>query len=284
MRTYLLIILTAAIALNTSPDFVQASGISVDAGLTPSEDRWIFRLQTRYMHSTAKAPGINSEMKMYVVPVVAVYGLRNYLMLMARQTIVSREMSMLGSSGRKNGFGDFFFLLKYKAFRVNTPDYTLGISPTIGISVPTGNQAFTSETWDLDMGVYASGRRGRWATDLNIAYRAIGVAGDRADNIETGDEFSADWAGAYQFSYNSTSEATLAPVLELSFSRVMPDASNGIEITDTGERLFYISPGAKLSTSSVIGETLIRIPVWQNQVGVQLEKEIGFIAGIRLLF
>jgi hypothetical protein len=34
----------------------------------------------------------------------------------------------------------------------------------------------------------------------------------------------------------------------------------------------------------VIGETLIRIPVWQNQVGVQLEKEIGFIAGIRLLF
>ncbi len=284
MRTYLLIILTVAIALNISPDLVQASGISVDAGLTPSEDRWIFRLQTRYMHSTAQAPGMNSEMTMYVVPVVAVYGLRNYLTLMARQTIVSREMSMSGSSQRENGFGDFFFLMKYKAFRVNTPDYTLGISPTIGISVPTGKQAFTSETWDLRIGVYVSGRRGRWGTDLNIAYRPNGFAGDREDNIETGDEFSADWAGAYQFSYNSTSETTLAPVLELSFRRVMPDASNGIEITDTGERLFHISPGAKLSTSSVIGETLIRIPVWQNQVGNQLKKEIGFIAGIRLLF
>ncbi len=227
---------------------------------------------------------MNREMKMYVVPVVAVYGLRNYLTVMARQTIVSREMSMSGSSGRENGFGDFFFLMKYKAFRVNTPDYTLGISPTIGISVPTGNQAFTSETWDLDMGIYGSGRRGRWGTDLNLAYRANGFAGERADNIETGDEFSVDWAGAYQFSYNSTSETTVTPVLEFSFLRVMPDASNGIEITNTGERLFYISPGAKMSTSSVIGETLIRIPVWQNQIGVQLEKEIAFIAGIRLLF
>ena len=279
-----MIILTVAIALNTSPDVVRAAGISVDAGLTPSEDRWIFRLQTRYMHSTAQAPGINREMKMYVVPVVAVYGLRNYLTLMARQTIVSREMSMSGSSGRENGFGDFFFLLKYKAFRENTPDYTLGISPTIGISVPTGKQAFTSETWDLHMGVYVSGRRGRWATDLNIAYRPNGVAGDRADNIETGDEFSADWAGAYQFSYNSTSETTLAPVLELSFSRVMPNTLSGIEVPNSGEKLFYVSPGAKISTSSVIGETLIRIPVWQNQGGNQLEKEIGFIAGIRLLF
>lgn len=284
MKTYLFIILTVAFALNISPDLVQASGISVDAGLTPSEDRWIFRLQTRYMQSTAQAPGMNSEMTMYVVPVVAVYGLRNYLTLMARQTIVSRKMSMSGSSGRENGFGDFFFLLKYKAFRVNTPDYTLGISPTIGISVPTGKQAFTSETWDLRMGVYVSGRRGRWATDLNIAYRPNGVAGDRADNIETGDEFSADWAGAYQFSYNSTSETTLTPVLELSFSRVMPNTLSGIEVPNSGEKLFYVSPGAKISTSSVIGETLIRIPVWQNQVGVQLEKEIGFIAGIRLLF
>lgn len=284
MRTYLLIILTVAIALNTSPHVVQAAGISVDAGLTPSEDRWIFRLQTRYMHSTAEAPGINSEMKMYAFPMVAAYGLRNYLMLMARQTIVSREMLMLGSSGRKNGFGDFFFLMKYKAFRVNTPDYTLGISPTIGISVPTGNQAFTSETWDLNMGVYASGRRGRWGTDLNIAYRANEFAGDRADNIETGDEFSADWAAAYQFSYNSTSETTVAPVLELSFSRVMPNTLSGNEVPNSGEKLFYVSPGAKISTSSVIGETLMRIPVWQNQAGVQLEKEIGFIAGIRLLF
>jgi hypothetical protein len=236
------------------------------------------------MRSTAQAPAMNSEMKMYVVPVVAVYGLRNYLTLMARQTIISREMSMSGSSERENGFGDFFFLMKYKAFRVNTPDYTLGISPTIGISVPTGNQAFTSETWDLHMGVYVSGRRGRWATDLNLAYRPKGVAGDRADNIETGDEFSVDWAGAYQFSYNSTSETTVTPVLELSFSRAMPNTLRGIEVSNSGERLFYVSPGAKVSTSSIILEVLVRIPAWQSQRGSQLHRQTGFIAGIRLLF
>ncbi len=223
-------------------------------------------------------------MQMYAFPIVAAYGLRNYLMIMARQPVLTRRMIMMGSSGRNTGFGDLFVLVKYKAFRKNTPGYTLGISPTLGLSMPTGNREFTSDTWDMNAGLYVSGRSGRWATDLNFGYQLNGLSGGSEDDIEIGDEISVDWAGAYQFSHNPAWKSTIAPVLELSFRRTMPNTLNDIEISDSGERVFYVSPGAKLSMPSVIVEALVQIPVWQSQRGDQLDRKTGFITGIRFLF
>lgn len=258
----------------------RSAGISVDAGLTPAEDRWIFRSQVRYMNAASG----NNEMRMYAFPMVAAYGLQNYLMIMVRQPILTRRMTMMGSSGRDTGFGDLFVLVKYKAYRRNTPGYTLGISPTLGVSIPTGNREFTSDTWDMNIGLYFSGRTGRWATDLNFGYQLNGLSGGSEDDVEIGDGISVDWAGAYQFSYKPTWKSTIAPVLELSFRRVMPNTMNDVDIPNTGERLLYVSPGAKLSMPSLIMEALVQIPVWQSQRGGQLEKKTGFITGIRFLF
>ncbi|MHC4362719.1 MAG: hypothetical protein ACYSTZ_07820, partial [Planctomycetota bacterium] len=53
-----------------------AAGISVDAGLTPPEDRWIIRNQVRYMTREDDPTGMNREMSMYAFPIVVAYGLR----------------------------------------------------------------------------------------------------------------------------------------------------------------------------------------------------------------
>jgi hypothetical protein len=225
-----------------------------------------------------------NEMRMYAFPVVVAYGLQNYLMIMVRQPIVTRRFAMMGSEGRNTGFGDLFALIKYKAYRRNTPGYTLGISPTLGVSFPTGSREFTSDTWDMNMGFYVSARAGRWATDLNFGYRLNALSGGSDDDVEIGNEISVDWAGAYQFSHSRNWKSTVAPVLELSFMRTLPGTLNDIDIPDTGERLFYVSPGAKLSMPSLILEALVRIPVWQSQRGNQLEKSTGFITGFRFLF
>ncbi|MHC4238972.1 MAG: hypothetical protein ACYSUC_04355 [Planctomycetota bacterium] len=45
-----------------------AAGISVDAGLTPPEDRWIIRNQVRYMTREDDPTGMNREMSMYAFP------------------------------------------------------------------------------------------------------------------------------------------------------------------------------------------------------------------------
>ena len=46
----------------------------------------------------------------------------------------------------------------------------------------------------------------------------------------------------------------------------------------------YVSPGFKFTRSSTIFEALLRVPVSQSYNGSQMEAEIGFIAGVRVMF
>lgn len=258
-----------------------ASGISVDAGLTPPEGRWITRVQTRYMPSKDN-DNVGNEMKMYGFPVMVAYGARNYLMVLARQTFFSRDMTMMGNNSTHSGFGDLFLMAKYKAYRLNTPRYIIGISPTLGISIPTGDDEFTSDSWDLNAGVYISGRRGRLASDLNFAYRWYDFL-NRADNtVKPGNEIFVDWAAAYQLSLDR--EKSFTPVMEISLNKVFKGKINSAENPNSGGDILYLSPGAKLTVSSMIIEGLIRIPVSENRNGSQTEAETGFIAGLRMMF
>ncbi len=130
-----------------------AGGISFDAGLTPPDDRWILRTQVRYMQRNDDPSPMGREMSMLMFPVVLAYGLRPDLTIMVRQSVISREMSMTGNSEKNSGLGDLFILAKYRAYRLNTPDYTFGIAPTLGLEIPSGIKTFSSETWDLNAGL-----------------------------------------------------------------------------------------------------------------------------------
>jgi hypothetical protein len=276
-KIFLLKILTAIIILTTFSNSANAGGISVDAGLTPPEDRWILRTQVRYRERRDDPTDMNRKMKTFAFPVVLAYGLRSDLTLLMRQRVISHKMSVKGTTERDEGLGDLFILAKYRAYRLNTPDYTLGIAPTIGLEFPTGHDSFTSETLDLKPGLFFSGRRGPWAVDLNIAYKWNGFADRGKGGRDPGDGVSLDLAFAYQFSIGGRGFASLAPVLE-------SDEKRGHDIDNTGETFFYLSPGIKFSTSSLILEALVQIPVWQDQKGSQLEQDAGILAGVRFLF
>ena len=263
---------------------VNAGGISVDAGLTPAEDRWILRTQMRYMQRKNDPAQMGREMSRYAFPIVLAYGLRPDLTLMLRQVVMHQEMSMTGTTTSNTGPGDPFILAKYKAYRLNRPRYTFGIAPTIGLEFPMGDDSFTSETWDLNTGLYFSGRAGPRATDFNIAYAWNGFAGGREDGAEPGDELSLDWALAYQFSIGEKADVAVAPVLESSYKKIWPHRSDGQDILNTGESVFYVSPGVKCSMSWLILEALVQVPVWQDQKGSQLNREIGLLVGSRFMF
>ena len=47
------------------------SGISVDAGLTPAQDKWILRTQIRYMQRSNDPSLMPKEMETFMFPVVA---------------------------------------------------------------------------------------------------------------------------------------------------------------------------------------------------------------------
>jgi hypothetical protein len=284
MRRLLLLILAGTSVNALITESVNAGGISVDAGLTPPEDRWILRTQLRYMRRKDDPTPMDQKMDTYVFPVVLAYGFRPDLTLMVRQAVRHRKMSMAGSISRDTGPGDLFVLGKYRLYRRNTREYTFGVAPTLGLELPTGDDNFSSETWDLEPGLFASWRSGPWASDFNIAYKWNGFADKGQGGLEPGHELSIDLAFAHQFSIGEKADTSVAPVLEFSYRDVLSDGLSGHDVSNTGESLFFVSPGVKFTKSSFILEALLQIPVWQDQEGSQLEQGTRFIVGARFMF
>lgn len=275
--------LTLAGLMLLPPD-VGAAGISVDAGVTPARDRWIFRTMVRSVPRNDDPTEMGRKMNMLVWNNVLAYGLKSNLTLIVKQPVQRREISMAGSSTTDTGAGDLEVLAKYRLLRRNTRDTTLGLATTFQLSAPTGAAAFSSETWDIQPGVYGSFRRGPWATDFSAAYRLSGFAGARDDDREIGDQLALDWAAARQFLMGDSADTTLAPVLELSYRDAAADQLLGQRVANTGEEVLYLSPGVKFTRSSLILEALVQVPVWQDQRGAQVERGTGFLLGLRKMF
>jgi hypothetical protein len=284
MKKQLLMILVGAVANALISGNVAASGISVDAGLTPPEDRWIIRTQFRYMQRKDDPTPMNQKMDTYAFPLVVAYGFRPDLTLMIRQPLKYRKMSMGGSVSRETGFDDLFVLGKYKLYRRNTREYTFGIASTLGLELPTGDDDFGSETLDLEPGLFTSWRSGPWASDFSIAYKLNGFADRGKNGLNPGNELSVDLALAHQFSIGEKADMSLTPVLEFNYKHMLPDSFSGHNVSNTGECLFFVSPGLKFTKSSFILEALLQFPVWQDQEGNQLKQGTRLIVGTRFMF
>jgi hypothetical protein len=281
----LALLLAAVIAVNVATaGSALCGGISIDAGLTPPKSRWIVRTQMRLMQRNDDPTPMQREMKSYMFPVVVAYGVRSDLAVMIRQVYMHREMVMSGNESSNSGLSDLFVLAKYKAFRINQPSYTLGVAPTIGLEIPTGNREFTSNSWDMQMGLFGSGRSGSLAMDINLTYAWLGIAGTDDSDIDPGDEYSFEYAVAYQVGVGEDANLAIAPVLESSYKVTASDKDAGQKVANTGESILLLSPGVKITRSSFIAEGLIQFPVWQSQTGMQTKRDIGLIVGVRVMF
>lgn len=263
---------------------LHGAGISVDAGLTPPEDRWILRNQLRYMTRKHDSTSMDRHSSMYKFPTVVAYGVTSDFSVMARQIIQHRDMHMMGKSDKDTGLDDLFVLLKYKLFRENTSEYTFGTAATLGFEFPTGADDFTSNTWDIMPGIYSSWRKGPWAADAQIAYKWNGFADRGKNGLNPGNELRLDLAWSYQFSLTDDNSVSIAPVLELSYRNIAPDRRDDRNLPNTGENIIYLSPGLKFTMETFIIEALLQFPIWQDQKGTLLERGVGIIVGTRFLF
>ncbi len=289
MKTYkislgLLFVFIFFLAINLfRVDTVSASGISADAGLTPAANRWIFRTQFRAMKRDNHPTMTQNEMKTNMYPIVIAYGLKSNFTLMIRQAVIKKEMSMIGQTNSFSGLGDLLIMSKYRLIRINNAKYTLGIAPTFGLELPTGKDNVTSNSYDLHIGTYISGRARRLSMDMNFTYIVNGLAKTTDDGFSIGNQFSVISALGYQFSLGSEGNFSLTPVMESSYLKIVSDSQDGISVTNSGESLFFVSPGFKITWSSYIFESLIQFPIWQNQNGLQTERTPSLLVGIRLM-
>lgn len=277
---FLIVLIAANIIL---ADIVAAVGISIDAGLTPAEKRWIFRSQVRFMRRHNDPTPAQREMKSYMFPVVVVYGLRSDLSVMVRQAIKRTEMTMTGQSSSNSGLTDLLVLGKYKLARVNTKTYTFGIAPTLGLELPIGQENFTSNSWDLHMGGLVSGRMGPFGLDLNVVYIWNGMAKTGRADRDLGNELAVESALAYQFGLGPGGNFSLAPVIEFSYQNISADTKDGNPMANTGESVLLLSPGFKVTWSSFILEGLMQFPLSQTLTGQQAERAPSLLVGVRLM-
>ena len=261
-----------------------AGGISVDAGLTPPEGRWILRAQVRSMSRQDRDSISDMNMERLMVPFVVVHGATPALTLGLRQSLDFRTMTMNGTEKKASGFADLYIFAKYKVFRINTRSYTIGISPLLGVDIPTGSKEVSNHSWNLKVGLSASGRSGKWALDLNLGYGLRGFAGVAETEPEPGNDLGLNLAFARQFPVGSSGNVSLAPVLEITWFGSSPDKSDGVEMLNSGETIFSLAPGLKYTVDDLIIEGLVRFPVTQDQKGMQLEAGAMFLLGVRRMF
>jgi hypothetical protein len=258
-----------------------ATGITADVGLTPPIDRWIFRSQLRYMERDDPT-AMGRNMEMYMVPVVLAYGVRPEMTVIVRQPFIRRTMEMPTGDVQDTGRGDLAVIGKYRLLRINHPNYIVGVAPTLGIELPTGDDDIAADTWDILAGIYISGRRGPLGADLNLEYKTTGIE-DRDAN-RPGDEFTATLSLAHQLTLNRQATMSLWPLVELAYTHESNTRANSQKDDNSGEDALLVSPGLKFARQSFMLELLLQLPLEQEQNGNQLERAPGGLFGIRLLF
>jgi hypothetical protein len=279
MKQSLLYILLLICLIFLSSFQVFATGISVDAGLTPAEDRWIVRMQYRQMSMDAAMHTMDTDMLM----AVAAYGVTRDVTLMIRQMAASRVMTMSMSDNRNttSGLTDLAVLGKFGVYRKNTRHMILALAATIALKMPTGAEDISTDTWDWQAGIYGSWRSGRWGNDLNLTYTWNDFTGKEPSGISPGDVIGVDAAFSYQFSLGSSGNSSLTPVLELNYRYSTANKSEGQEVGGDGS-IFFVSPGLKFTYDSIILEVLIQNPV--NQTYENVEQNRRGLVGFRYMF
>ena len=267
--TYTLVL----IFIYSSHILVHAGGISVDAGLTPAQDRFILRTQFRHMAMINPMMRTNTQM----IPMVVAYGVTSGFSLMARGMYVHKSFN--NSTEVRSGFNDLYLLSKFRLYRKNTASYVLGIAPHIASNVPVGNTDISERTWNPEVGLNISFRPRFYAIDISTSYAINNVLKKSAS--EQGNAYSLNTALSALIPINNESSNAVSPVLEMSY--IHEGNNNNDEILD--KDLIFISPGVSFIHSSLVLEGLVQIPVYQSSSGENLMNQKNrLIIGIKYMF
>lgn len=245
--------------------------ISTNAGLTPPEDRWIFRTQYRIMGME------NNEMRMntQVIPFVIGYGISSNITLIARATYISKTYEAGNLNPR--GLGDLYFLLKFKLLRKNTATYTFGIAPFLASNIPIGSKEVSNQIWNPEIGLNFSFRPRFISIDLSTYYTFIDASNKLSDKYRS--KYNIDLSFSYKIPIKSQATQLLSPTLEFNYSNEIQ--ANALL---SNKEVLFVSPGISYINSSIAIEILYQHPTFQQKKDNDLQQTHRWIIGFKFLF
>ena len=223
-----------------------------------------FEVHTEY---TQSKQGSNTESE----PAVAVkYGLSG-------DWVAGIEMpyqTNTDASGRQSGIGDMTLSTKFRFWR----DDTLGLQKTAAIlakvKLNTGNSAVSTGTTDSLLGLtygYESLKWYRWAS---VRYRFNQTRQlNNQTNLQRGNRFFVDFVGGYRTQVNDYREPDMVWLLELNGEYGQRNAINGVDISNSGGREWFVSPGLMWTLRNFAVKTGVQVPIYSNLNGSQANSD-----------
>ncbi len=243
--------------------------ISTDAGITPPQDRWIFRVQ--YRINGTEANGLKN--KSQIIPLVLGYGINSNLSILAKVSYIKNT----NSSGNtiQQGFNNFYLLLKVKLIRKNTLNYSLGIAPFIASSLPINKTTFNQSVFKPELGINISYRPKYSSLDISSYYTFFYPSKSK----ELNSAFNIDIAYSRKVPLSSDYSQLISPVLELNYLKQF-----GSDKSVQRASLLFLSPGITYVNSALVFEALYQVPVNQNDDLIKDKERSRLILGIKYLF
>lgn len=247
-----------------------AGGISVDAGITAPQDRFILRTQYRYMSMSNSMMSMNTQM----TPLVLAYGVTSGFTVMARGMYVNQKLEK--TSKVNEGINDLFLLTKFRLYRKNTANYVFGLASHLASNIPIGSTEISNRSWNPELGLNISFRPRFFAIDVSISYIFSDLSRKLAS--KPGDILSINTAFSALIPSKSNSSNAISPVLEMTYNYQEAGDAN------PSKGLLFLSPGISFIHSSLSLEALVQIPVYQSENVNLMNQNSRYILGVKYMF
>jgi hypothetical protein len=275
-------ILTVVLGL----DAAEAAGINTDVALPVHQGGFVFRGQLRYRRLANDPTPLGRETTVWAAPLVVLYGVTSRTTVIGALPYVfaSNKSNPAGApvEDHRSGLADLRLVVRQTIFVRDGVQRTSRLGLLGGLEIPSGSEAFSSNTTQYLLGGVYTLQHGRHELDVDNVWTLNG----EANGVNTGDEYQAD--AAYQLRVapwnwpERGAPAQVYGVLEANWSLRQRSDVGGARVADSGGSLLFLSPGLQLVTRQVIYEASLQIPVMRDLDGGQLEPNLGASLGLRV--
>ncbi len=228
-------------------------------------------------------PGV--RVRRVVNPYAVVWGAYPNLSMTFVAPLVSVESDAPGLPARDfttTSFGDGFIFARFDLLRKNVRGGFTRLSPEIGLKVPSGGAFGSGSTDPIAALIFSHVRDPHWfIADAEFTYTTTGDGG-----LWRGNRWNYDLAYLYRVLPRSgLGIPSVMLVLELNGEHVRRSRLNGVQLSDTGGNLLFLSPGIEfIASNRLVLEFSSPIPVGRDLNGSQMKPTSSFIIGFRWLF
>ena len=256
--------------------------IVAPAGRTLFNHGVMFRSFVRINYFDENAPGL--QVRGIVNPYALIWGAYPNLSLSFVAPFVVLDLEDSSDPARdetRRGTGDLSVFARYDLILKNTKGGSTRLSPEFGVKFPTGGSFGTGSTDYIGTLVFSHVRNPHWlVTDFQFRYN---TSGD--NDLRFGNRWRFDVAYLFQrLSADPSGSPGLMLVLELNGESADAARVNGVDLSDTGGDIVFLSPGIEffLSRRSIL-EFSLPVQIYEDLNGSQIEPTFSFIVGFRWL-